>query len=88
MTLILELSPAEERELTATAEKEGISVTEYVLRRVLPSRAASPESFEERRARIAAGFAATGMTEEELEEYAVKAVKQTRIAKRLREAQS
>jgi hypothetical protein len=87
MTLMLELSPAEERELVATAEKEGISVEEYILRRVLPSRSEPPETWEQRRSRVVAGFAASGMTEEELEEYAVQAVKQVRAERRAKEAQ-
>jgi hypothetical protein len=40
MTLILDLNPAQEREIETLARSEGVSVGEYAIRRLLPSYAA------------------------------------------------
>ena len=77
MTVTLELTPAQERALQSNAQHEGLALEQYILRRLL---SLSPEAptFAQMQARAAEGFAASGMTNEDLDEYVVQSVKQIR----------
>lgn len=75
MTLILEFSPAEERELQTRAEREGLTLEEFARRSLL---APAKKTFEQMQAEAAAQYAASGETEEEMEAYINATVKQVR----------
>ena len=90
MSLTLELSPTQESELQSAASREGMPVPDYAHRLLvtalqiqLPVRTAPPASVGvDRRAALEAdaarAFVASGMSEEELDEYAVGVTKQVR----------
>ena len=81
MTVTLELSPAQERALHTEARREGLAVEQCILRRLTnPPQDAPPidATFTQMQARVAEGFAASGMTQEELDEYVVQPVKKIR----------
>jgi hypothetical protein len=71
MTLILEFSPAEERELQTRAEREGLTVEEFARRNLLTPAPtpAEPEwrvRLRESQAVAQQAFLASGLTEEEI----------------------
>jgi hypothetical protein len=80
MTLQLELSPAEERELQASAARDGIPVGALVHR--LLASALRQQKVVQRRAAMEAEaarlFAASGETDEEMEAYIQQTVEQVR----------
>ena len=92
MSLTLELSPLQESELETAASREGMPVSDYAhrlfvaaLRVQLPVRPAPslPDGSDRRavlEADAARAFVVAGMSEEELDEYAVDVTKQVRAS--------
>ncbi len=86
MTVTLELTPIQERTLQSDAQREGVPIEQFILRRLVSTSSLRFNSDEMER-QIADGFAASGMTEEELDEYVIQSVKQVRAEIRARDAQ-
>lgn len=85
MTLQLELSPAEEREVQTNAEREGITVEEYARRRLLSPLSLQPNwraMLRDGQAAARQAFAASGQTDEELSAEIEAEVKAYRAAQR------
>ncbi|MBC8140763.1 MAG: hypothetical protein H7Y38_04915 [Armatimonadetes bacterium] len=86
MSLVLELSPTQESELQNAAYREGIPVPDYAQRLLLAALRLRLPVDNSRRAALesdaARAFAASGMSEDELDEYAVRITKQVRVAAR------
>jgi hypothetical protein len=68
MTLTLELTPEQERQLQTEAERSGIPLSDYILRRLLGTPSQAPSNETARLAAIDAAFGAlagTGISSED-----------------------
>ncbi len=90
MSLVLELSPVQEEQITRSAEREGLPVTEYAIRRL-----SQPESYKPTRTEFDAVFAPihaatrdSGETEAEIEAFTETLVKEYRAERRQRRTKS
>ncbi len=98
MSLVLELSPFEERQITSFAKEAGLPTIDYAHRLLVGAlrdqtrgsrrTEAARQAWQERRTEIAQSFAASSITEEELEAHAQQMTKESRAARSARDTET
>jgi hypothetical protein len=78
MSVVLELSPQEEAEARRRAERAGITVTELFRRYLHSPSSLSGRTFQEMTDPLREDFQASGMSDEELDEFVGQLVDQAR----------